>query len=153
MCCVSISAVCVHWGWGMWVGKILKMESAFVRVVLRLMAKADEATLLTSRKALFPGVVCTSLLSNHQLNHCGALCVSFHREAFASCYVTSSLSQSFFFSSTVNSSRLFVSSVNISPLRGVGVFIRLPAEIQPPRKKVTQRCCDPSCCLGWVRYF
>ncbi len=34
--CVYVGRVCVHWGWGMWVGKILKMESAFVRAVLML---------------------------------------------------------------------------------------------------------------------
>lgn len=72
MCYVSICCVCVHWGWGMWVGKILKIESAFVRAVLRLIAKADEATLLTSHKAFFPRVVHTSHLSNQQVNHCGA---------------------------------------------------------------------------------
>lgn len=34
--CLSVCRVCVHWGWGMWVGKILKMESFFVGAVLWL---------------------------------------------------------------------------------------------------------------------
>lgn len=38
--CVSVCRVCVHWGLGMWVGKILKMESAFVRAVLKLDSQA-----------------------------------------------------------------------------------------------------------------
>lgn len=38
---------------------------------------------------------------------------------------------------------VFVLSVNVSLPRGVGVFIRLPAEIQPSRKRVTWRCFDP----------
>lgn len=137
--CVYVCCVCVHWGWGMWVGKILKMEPAFVRALLRLIAKTDEATLLTSHKALFPRVAHTSHLSNQQVNHCGAgvrqsterplqtaiLTVIYIRKSMAVCLPT------------VSSSCLFVSSVNVSPPRGVGVFIRLPAEMQPPRKKVT----------------
>lgn len=64
-----VLCVCVHWGWGMWVGKILKIESAFVRAVLWLIAKADEATLLTSHKALFPRVKHSSHPSNQNVNH------------------------------------------------------------------------------------
>lgn len=128
----------------MWVGKILKMESAFVRALLRLIAETYEATLLISHKAFFPRVVDTPHLSNQQVNDCGAgvrqsterplqtmlchliiLAVLFLRKSIAVCLPT------------VSSSCLFVSSVNVSPPRGVGVFIRLPAEIQPPRKKVT----------------
>lgn len=129
--CVCACCVCVHWGWGMWVGKILKMESAFVGAVLRLDSCADEATLLI---LLFPGVVHTSHLSNQRVNHCGAgVRQSTERQLLCHLsHIPKKMSTTVFTHCQLS---LFV--CNILPPRGHGVFIRLPAEIQPPRKKVT----------------
>lgn len=138
----SVYCVCVLWGWGMWVGKILKMESGFVRAVL--IAQADETTLLSSHKAFSlehltsaTNMLITLVLVcvSPQRDHCKLLChliilQSYTLEkVFHSIYPPSALPVS-------------VSSINVSPPRGVGVF-RVPAEIQPPRKRVTWICFDP----------
>lgn len=70
--CLSVCHVCVHWGWGMWVGKILKMESFFVGAVLWLDSWGRWGNTPHFTWSLFPGVVRTSHLSNQQVNHCGA---------------------------------------------------------------------------------
>lgn len=69
VCCVS---VCVHWGWGMWVGKILKMESFLVGAGLWLNSWGRWSNTPHFTQSLFPGVERTSHLSNQQVNHCGA---------------------------------------------------------------------------------
>lgn len=74
VCCVSVCRVCVHWGRGMWVEQILKMESFFVGAVLKLWKHT-----LSPIKPFPHWVAYPSHLGNKQVNHCGAT-ASVHRD-------------------------------------------------------------------------
>lgn len=69
-----VCRVCVHWGRGMWVEQILKMESFFVGAVLKLWKHT-----LSPIKPFTHWVAYPSHLGNKQVNHCGAT-ASVHRD-------------------------------------------------------------------------
>lgn len=140
MCFVYVCCVCVHWGWGMWVETILKMESVFVRALLRLIARTDETTLFTSHKAILPRVGRTSHFNSQLVNHCGVGVLRstespLQTDALAVIYLRKTITvfthcQLFLFV-------CFFHLLMYHLPEELGVFIRLPAEKQPPRKKVT----------------
>lgn len=118
MLCVYMCCIFVHWEWGMWVGKMLKMESSFVGAVLRLIAEADEVTLISHKafsqelytpltsatnKLITVVLVCVSPLRDHRklLCHLIILSVIYPRKVYACVYPPLALHC------------LFVTSVNV----------------------------------------
>lgn len=90
--CVSVCHVCVHWGWGMWVEQILKMESFFVGAASDSRGRHSNTPHFPQSPTPHPrpsppplsplGRAAGSHLSNKQVNGRGAT-ASVHRDARA----------------------------------------------------------------------